>query len=117
MNTNFAPYNESPVYLITIELEEHEIQAIQAIAPDFSFKVMRDEGWVIMANKGYHGVVFSDSIPSPGGIFINNRWEGFLYPNGIAEVLNPELVINEFINSVIEGVNDIVQNYQEMQPH
>ncbi len=114
MNTNYAPYKETAVYQITFELEDNEIQAIQAIAPDLAFKVRRGEGWNILSNVGYHGVVFSDDIPAPGGMFNNNRWEGFLYPNGVPEVPNAVHVIDVFINSVIDEVNNIVQGYQEI---
>jgi|GEM_PF-4430895 len=116
MKSEYKSYHETSVYEIVLELEENESQVLQSIYRDrdFAFQVERGEGWCIISKEGYHGVVFTEDLPSPGGKFKQNRWEGFLYPNGVPEIPNVEQVADDFIVKIATSVKDIVEAYEKV---
>jgi hypothetical protein len=115
MINNYTKYKESTVYRITLELEEHESEAIQEIEPDFAFEIKCGEGWSVLSDVGYYTVVFTNNIPSQGGLFVKNKWIGFFYHSDKNAMPNAEYNIKGFINTVKEQVENVVKSFEVLR--
>lgn len=104
MKSTYEPYKQSPVYKISFELENNETEILKVYENGFIFELPRGEGWVILSNTGYHWALFKNDTIVPAGIFVEDKWNGFLYPNGVEKVENALEILDNFILEVEEKI-------------
>jgi hypothetical protein len=97
-----------------VELGADEHKHIDSLPVPFKMPIL--EARNIIADKGYAVAV---PLPDDGaelqGVFVNGRWEGHVYTNGVEETQNPTSVqaVADSLKAAVDAAVDIARAWND----